>query len=547
MRMVCSVLDGGGAWSYKVLMNEDAELLRRFAETHAEDAFACLVQRHLGLVFHTALRRTNGDAHRAQDIAQQVFTELARDARTVSNHPVLSGWLYVTTRHLAANAMRAEHRRKQREEVAHRLQDPPPTAPSAWDQLRPELDAVMEELSAPDRDAVLLRFFEDQSYAHIGAALDVSEDAARMRVDRALDKLRGLLAHRGIESTAAALGAALVGHAAGAAPAGLATTVTGAALGSLTVAAAGAATTGTLWTFMTTTKTLAGVAGAIACMGIGAGLYEASGFSPAEKELAELSVQLAQSNAKLIAATETAGVVQAASTIAPKAVVAGQTAAKASGPNVSPAGNTLNLLAGDPEYHRLSMEMFKADLPTRLSMINRKLGLSSDKLASLGELLTEQQQINGDMMAAARAQGLSLTDPNLRKLSTDLNASIVQRIRDLIGSEAYDSMLSFNRLNAARRSVDTVVTGLFYSDDPLQTAQAEKLVEIVHAQTAPDSREGLLAIPGQTDWNSVASQAESFLSPSQTEALRRLGKRMQAQTELAALQQSLNARAKVGP
>ena len=69
-------------------------------------------------------------------------------------------------------------------------------AATDWERVRPVLDDAMRDLAAADREAVLLRFFEQRPFAEIGAALNVTDDAARMRVDRALEKLRALLARR---------------------------------------------------------------------------------------------------------------------------------------------------------------------------------------------------------------------------------------------------------------------------------------------------------------------------------------------------------------
>jgi len=95
-------------------MNDDAELLRRYADEGAEDAFTELVHRHVDLVFGAALRRT-GDSHHAADVTQRVFIRLARDARELSRHTVLAGWLHTATRNAAINLMIAENRRKARD------------------------------------------------------------------------------------------------------------------------------------------------------------------------------------------------------------------------------------------------------------------------------------------------------------------------------------------------------------------------------------------------------------------------------------------------
>ena len=236
-------------------MSDDTALLRRYAEDHSEAAFAELVRRHLNLVYAVALRQCGGDAHLAQDVAQHVFTDLARKAAALASRPVLSGWLHRATQFAATDVVRAERRRRIREQEAHAMQElnRHPGAEPDWDRLRPVLDQAVNELGERDRDAVMLRFIEGRGFADIGAALRLSEDAARMRVDRALDKLRGLLVRRGITSTTAALAVVLANQAGVAAPAGLAATVTGAALAGA-AATGGAVGLGAFLGFMSTTK-----------------------------------------------------------------------------------------------------------------------------------------------------------------------------------------------------------------------------------------------------------------------------------------------------
>lgn len=215
----------------------DGELLRRYANDRSESAYEELVRRHIDLVHSAALRQVNGDTQEAEDITQCVFTELARKASKCVGCSSLAGWLYTSTRFHAANARRALSRRRVREQEAHvmnfNLQSTEPE--SGWAQVRPLLDEAMHTLDDPDREAVLLRHFERRSYAEIGSQLGLTENAARMRVERALEKLQASLAKHGITSTALALAGLLTANAAGAAPAHLAAKVAGAA-----VAAAGA-------------------------------------------------------------------------------------------------------------------------------------------------------------------------------------------------------------------------------------------------------------------------------------------------------------------
>src|SRR6266511_1217492 len=197
-------------------MQSDTELLRSYAQDRSESAFTELVQRHIDLVYSAALREAHGDASSAEDITQAVFAELARKASSLIRHPALAGWLYTCVRHMSANARRAEDRRQRREQEAKTMNEllSSDSSDPVWNQVQPVLDDAMHELGEVDRAAVVLRFFEDRSLKEVGLALGLNENAARMRVDRALDKLQSLLAKRGITSTASGLAAAIAAGAA---------------------------------------------------------------------------------------------------------------------------------------------------------------------------------------------------------------------------------------------------------------------------------------------------------------------------------------------
>lgn len=230
----------------------DAELLRRYSDERSEAAFAELVRRHLDVVHSAALRQVGGNSAAAADIAQAVFTELARQANRLARHPALVGWLYTATHRLAVRQVRDETRRQRREREAHAMHEAhrSPDPEADWSRLAPVLDEAMHELAEADRLALLLRHFEQRPFADVGARLGLSENAARMRVDRALDRLRGRLAKRGITSTGSALALALGGPAVVAAPAGLAANIAAGAV------AAGALTASTfgLLSLMASTK-----------------------------------------------------------------------------------------------------------------------------------------------------------------------------------------------------------------------------------------------------------------------------------------------------
>jgi RNA polymerase sigma factor (sigma-70 family) len=244
----------------ELTMTDSQQLLAEYAKRGSESAFCELVTRYFGLVYSTALRLVGGDTHLAEDVAQTVFSDLARKAHGLSSEVMLGGWLHQHTYNVAAPMMRAQRRRQSREREAaqmNALQDDPGADLA---QVAPVLDEAIMSLGTEDRTAIMLCFFERRDFRSIGQALGSSEDAARMRVTRALDKLHTLLTHRGVTLSAAALGTALATEAVTAAPAGLAGSVAATALAS---AAAGGATTLAVLKSMTLAKVSLGAAGVV--------------------------------------------------------------------------------------------------------------------------------------------------------------------------------------------------------------------------------------------------------------------------------------------
>ena len=167
--------------------------------------------------------------------------------------------------------------------------DTAPDAAPDWDQLRPILDEAMAELSEPDYDALVLRFFKNQDLRLVGLALGVSDDAAQKRVSRALDKLRAALSQRGLASSAAALSAALSASAVQNAPAGLALSIANAAVSGAAALNAPAAITATKALAMTTLqKSMLAVV--LAVVG-GAGIHQTYEASSLRNRLQRLQRQ----------------------------------------------------------------------------------------------------------------------------------------------------------------------------------------------------------------------------------------------------------------
>lgn len=196
-------------------------LLTEFRESQAENAFAGLVRHYTNLVYSVAHRRTGNDVQ-AGEITQLVFIRLARTAPRLTDDSELVAWLHRTTVNASIDFWRSESRRRVREEQAVSMQLESSATDDAWHTLAPALDQALNELAETDRRTVLLRFFQGQSMREVGETLGISEDAAKMRVSRALERLRDHLARSGVTCGVAALGALLSDRAVEAAPAAFA-------------------------------------------------------------------------------------------------------------------------------------------------------------------------------------------------------------------------------------------------------------------------------------------------------------------------------------
>lgn len=216
------------------MVSDDMALVQAYAAEQSEAAFATIVSRHVGLVHSAALRQLR-DEHLAQDVTQAVFVLLARKAGSLPPNTVLSGWLYRTALFACADVRRRETRRQQREQEAlMQASFETSDTQTVWSQLAPVLEEAMARLRDSDRDALVLRFFENKSMKEIAAVLGLQERAAQKRVRRALEKLRGSFARRGILFSAALISTAISANSISAAPASVSALATTAATASNT-------------------------------------------------------------------------------------------------------------------------------------------------------------------------------------------------------------------------------------------------------------------------------------------------------------------------
>ena len=267
----------------------DLELLARYTQQHAEDAFAELVQRHLGLVYSAALRQVRSP-QLAEEVAQSVFIDFARNAKRLKPDTILTAWLYQVTRRTAIDVVRREASRQLREQIATQMNATNATA-SDWTDIEPLLDEAMQALDVTDRTAVLLRYFENKSLREVGASLGASENAAQKRLSRAIERLREFFAKRGVTVGASGLALVLSANAIQAAPAGLAVAIsTAAALAGTTIAATTTLTATKAIAMTTLQKALIATALATA---VGTGIYQAHKAATLRAQVQDLQQQQA--------------------------------------------------------------------------------------------------------------------------------------------------------------------------------------------------------------------------------------------------------------
>lgn len=277
----------------------DLELLARYAQHQAEDAFAEIVRRHIGLVHSAALRRVRSP-QLAEEVAQSTFLKLVRRAQQLAPDTILSAWLYQVTRCEALDVVRRETRLRLREQIATEMSAINATA-TDWTHIEPLLDDAMDALGDTDRAAVLLRYFENKSLREVGATLGTSEDAAQKRLSRAVERMREFFTKRGVTVGASGLVVAIAANAVQAAPLGLAAAVaTGATLATCTVAAS--ATTTAIKTIAMTTLQKTLIAATLVAV-TGTGIYEALQISTLRSQvqtLQQLQAPLAEQIERLI-------------------------------------------------------------------------------------------------------------------------------------------------------------------------------------------------------------------------------------------------------
>ena len=521
-------------------MNEDADLLSRYATDQSEAAFAELTRRHVDLVYSAALRLLNGDVHFAEDVTQQVFTEVARQAKQLARHPAPVGWLYTTTRLMALRVNRTNRRRKAREEEAHAMNELlHHEEPSGdWNQLRPVLEDVMHELDDRDRHAVLLRFFQNKTLGEIGASLNLTENAARMRVERALDKLRGKLTRRGVTATAAALATVIGANAVQSAPAGFAATLPAAAIAGSAVPAA---------TFITLTKTIAmttlqkTIVAAALTAAVGTGIYALHQNSQLKGRIQALHQDQMQSRARIQqleqerdqATGQLAAVVDENTRLRsnPNAtellklrgevgVLRQQTAADQAVASQSGLAKMMN----DPAMKEFVRQAQLEKIKSMFADLVKELKLTPEQANQFYQLINDN--------ASKHMEQLTAKGQTTAELSAD-DQELGNQLQALLGDAGYAQFKKYGEEIPARTTISLLNAQL--GDNPLGPEQSTRLLQVVKAEPY-NLTQGITGAPDPTFLGSQADidsflqqvtesnqrilqQAGSFLTPDQLAAL----------------------------
>lgn len=423
-------------------MTDTQQILAQYVATGSEPAFRELVTRYVDLVYSAAVRMVNGDTHLAEDITQTVFADLARLARTMSREAMLGGWLHRHTCFVASKTMRSERRRQERERQAVEMNALEDHSAANLALIAPVLDEAVNQLGTEDRTAIMLRFFEQQDLRSVGEALGSNEEAARKRVDRALDKLQSLLKVRGVTLSGTALATTLVASSVTAAPAGLALTV---ATVALTTAAAGTGTTLTILQIMSMTKLKVGIITAVLAASITIPVViqhqaqtKLTAASEALRLQTERTDQLAAENQRL---TQLAKQTQPAAPVDPSLELLrlrGEVARlrhEVANERVRTNGpSALSGIQADPAMWKVIRDQQKVGMASIYKDFVKKLDLPKEQAEKLNDLLADNVMENIDHITAVLRDGM--TPAQMEPIFAGQEAALLEKIQTLLGPEA---------------------------------------------------------------------------------------------------------------
>ena len=467
-------------------------LLAEYAGTRSETAFREVVSRYVNLVYSTAVRLVDGDSHLAEDVCQRVFADLAKMAGGFSKDVMLGGWLHRHTCYLAKKTMRAERRRQAREEQAVQMNEIENCSTANFTAIAPILDEAINKLGAEERQAIVLRYFEEKDFRSVGDALGSSEEAARKRVNRALEKLRGLLSRRGVTLSAAGLGAVLEAHAIAAAPAGIAMGITTAALA--TVSTGGGTALTTLY-LMSMTKFQGGV---IAAVTVALSIPLVMQYQAKEKlrhENEALRVQAEQVETLKTENARLAKLVPSATHVAPsnnnaqiselmklrgEVGVLRKTANQAEAVVEAGKQSPLSGITANPEMQKMIRDQQKMGLSQVYKTFGKNANLPTEKVEALNELLADAVMVNIDHITAGLRDAKSVEE--MDQVFTRQEAATDAKVKELIGDEAFAQYKDYNRNLVSSITAEQFKGMMLKGDKETKEAQGRQLYELLEQE-----------------------------------------------------------------
>jgi RNA polymerase sigma factor (sigma-70 family) len=425
----------------------DSQLLRAYAEERSEAAFAELVRRHMDFVYSAGLRMVC-DAHLAEDVTQGVFVALAKQAGQLTGHPVLSGWLHRTAQNIAAQTVRTDVRRRNREQEATAMKELlSAETDAAWEDIAPHLDAALGELNEPDRDALLLRYFERKSAREMAVTLGISDEAAQKRVNRAVDRLREAFAQRGVTVGASGLVLLITTHSVQAAPAGLALTITTAtAMSGTATAAATVTTTTTIQTIaMTTLQKIAVTTTLVAA--VGALIYETRQIASLQEQNAayikqqaalvgqikELQSERDTAKKRQVALAEELAKVKQPQNDTEVLRLRGQVGVLKQEKATIGQKSPLNKITADPATRKLMRDQQKMGMTMLYSDLVKNLKLEPEATEKFNDLMADQVMEGIDIITQALQDKKSPKE--IDQLFTNQEAALNSKLQALVGQE----------------------------------------------------------------------------------------------------------------
>jgi len=518
---------------------DDITLLKEYAGGD-ESAFTALFKRHVHLVYSAALRQTRNPSH-AEEVTQAVFILLARKAKSLSPKTVLSGWLYQAARLTTASLIKREIRRQRREQEVY-MQTLTKPETSLWEQIAPLLDEAMGRLGEQDRNAIVLRFFENRTPQEVAAALALNEVTARKRVSRALEKLRTLFAKRGVVLTTAIIAGTISGNSVHAAPAALAnsamavTIAKGAMAGGSTLPLVKGAVKIMAWT---NTKVVIG-ASVVVLLAVQhhENAAQAGQIAAARQQLSGQAEALAaeESRAQELE-QQTAGILETESSqqkdlerLRARSKAGGQGSRSLAGAHAP--STLLAATLSDPDAREaLRRQLFTASR-TRLTPLIEGLKLKkpeAEKLLGIGA----DRGLKNLETAVAFTEG-TLTAEAAVQTEADTERDANGQIRLLLGDEGFAGYQEYQQEFPARALVDQFNKQL--GPFPISAFQREALARVIEAEpsevasglagdftvrelVSPDGLEGRFAAQAESNQR-ILQAAAGFLSPEQVESLR---------------------------